>query len=73
MSRGLRISVLLGAIETLKKFHPIIISELDDNLLLKQNSNSKNVIKLLEDLNYRIVDSYNKLPESPFMGNIIAK
>jgi FkbM family methyltransferase len=70
---GAESNVLLGAIKTLKKYHPIIITELDDNLLSKQNSNSTQVIRFLENLKYKIVDSDNKIPKFPFMGNIIAK
>jgi hypothetical protein len=70
---GAEHNVLLGAIETLKKYSPVIITELDDNLLLKQNSDSIKVIKFLKKLNYEIVDSDNKIPGFPFMGNIIAK
>ena len=70
---GAENNVLIGAIETLKKYHPVIITELDDNLLLKQNSTSVKVIKFLEKLGYEIVDSDNKVPVFPFMGNIIAE
>lgn len=65
--------VLNGAIETLKKYHPIIISELDDSLLTNQNSSSVQVIKLLNDLNYEVIDSENHVPVYPFSGNIIAR
>ena len=70
---GAENNVLNGAIETLKKYHPVIITELDDNLLLKQDSDSLKVIKFLQKLNYEIMDSDNKFPGFPFMGNIIAK
>ena len=70
---GAEFHVLIGAIETLKKHHPTIIMELDDNLLSKQNSDSKQVIKFLKDLKYNIIDSESNIPDFPFSGNIIAK
>ena len=69
---GAEYLVLTGAVETLKKHHPIIIMELYDTLLSKQNSNSIQVIKFLEDINYKVVDSNNNTPIFPFVGNIIA-
>ena len=70
---GAEFHVLTGAIETLKKYHPTIIMELDDNLLCKQNSNSKQVIKFLENLKYNIIDSESNILDFPFTGNIVAK
>ncbi len=70
---GAELNVLKGAIETIKEFHPIIISELDDKLLLEQNSNSKEVIEFLETLNYKVMDIEGGTPDLPFEGNIIAK
>ena len=70
---GAELKVLKGAVETLKKYNPVIISELDDALLFEQGSNSKEVIRFLEELNYTILDTLGHLPTSPFSGNIIAK
>lgn len=70
---GAEFNVLKGARETLKKFHPIIISELNDKLLAQQDSNSKQIINFLLELNYKIVDSESNNLDFPFEGNIIAK
>lgn len=70
---GAELNVLRGAIDTLKNYRPIIISEVDDNLLSEQNSNSKEVINFLKDLNYEVLDTENNIPSYPFSGNIIAK
>lgn len=69
---GAENKVLLGAVKTLKRFHPIIISELDDNLLSLQKTSSYEILMMLENLNYRISDSENKKLKFPFMGNIFA-
>lgn len=70
---GAELKVLKGGAETLKKYKPVIISELDDALLVEQGSNSKEVIRFLETLNYKIVDTLGQFPTNPFSGNIVAK
>ncbi len=70
---GAELSVLKGAVKTLKEFRPIIISELDDKLLTEQNSNSKEIIKFLESFNYQVMDIEGGTPDFPFEGNIIAE
>ena len=70
---GAEFLVLTGSIETLKKYHPTIITELDDNLLSQQNFDSNQVIKFLKNLKYKITDSEGNTPNFPFSGNIIAK
>ncbi|MEK0413627.1 MAG: hypothetical protein RL070_1115 [Bacteroidota bacterium] len=70
---GYEYQVLKGAVETLRKFKPIIISELDDKLLKNLNSNSSQVIELLEINGYTITDVENSKVSFPFTGgNIIA-
>jgi hypothetical protein len=70
---GAENQVLKGSIETLKKYRPTIISELDDNLLKEQNSDSREIIKLLSSLGYNVLDCKGSAPSFPFAGNIIAK
>jgi FkbM family methyltransferase len=70
---GFEYQVLIGAIETIRKFKPIIISELDDKLLQNLNSNSSQVIELLEMNGYTVTDVENNKLSFPFTGgNIIA-
>jgi len=69
---GAEFQVLSGALNTIRKFKPIIISELDDLLLQKLNSNSIRIIKLLEDNDYTIQDIEGAKIMFPFTGNIIA-
>ncbi|MCK0130239.1 FkbM family methyltransferase [Flavobacteriaceae bacterium F08102] len=69
---GAELSVLKGSIGTIKKFKPIIISELDDVLLSEQNATSREVIKFLKDYKYKVLDIDNNVPTYPFSGNIIA-
>ena len=65
--------VLNGAIETIRKFKPIIISELDDKLLKNLNSNTFEIVQLLEVNGYIVTDTENNKLSFPFMGgNIIA-
>ena len=65
--------VIQGALNTIQKFHPVIISELDDVLLKKLNSNSNKVICFLESLGYEVKDVNSDKINFPFSGNIIAK
>ena len=65
--------VLNGAIETIRKFKPIIISELDDKLLKNLNSNTFEIVQLLEVNGYNVNDTENNKLSFPFTGgNIIA-
>ena len=65
--------VIQGALNTIQKSHPVIISELDDVLLKKLNSNSNKVICFLESLGYEVKDVNSDKINFPFSGNIIAK
>ena len=65
--------VIQGALNTIQKSHPFIISELDDVLLKKLNSNSNKVICFLESLGYEVKDVNSDKINFPFSGNIIAK
>ena len=69
---GSELNVLKGAAKTLKKYHPVIISELDDRLLFEQNTRSQDIINYLQKINYKIIDVEGNLPIFPFCGNIIA-
>lgn len=57
---GYELEVLNGAVQTLKKFKPILFIELDDKNLRQQNSSARAVIKFLLDLNYEITHSENR-------------
>lgn len=72
-AEGSEWGVLKGAEETLKNYHPVIISELDDVLLKEQDSSARQVIEFLEKFNYKIMTPENKKIYFPFQGNIIAK
>lgn len=70
---GAESKVLQGGKKTLEEHKPTIISELDDELLVAQNTNSKEVINALEKLDYSVKDVDGSNIEYPFTGNIIAK
>lgn len=69
---GAEFSVLKGSINTLKKFKPIIISEIVDDFLKEQNSSAKQIIELLIETGYRISSLDQGKIDYPFKGNIIA-
>lgn len=69
---GAEYLVLKGSIDTIKKHMPVIISEIEDKYLFEQESNSKQIIELLEGLGYRVVNCDNARIKFPFSGNIIA-
>lgn len=70
---GAEFKVFKGSVDTLKKFKPIIISELDDVLLKAQNASSKEVVCFLKELGYKVKDLDGKNIIYPFSGNFIAK
>jgi FkbM family methyltransferase len=70
---GSEYQVLKGAIETIRKFKPIIISELDDKLLKNLNTTTFQVVELLEMNGYTVTDVENNKLSFPFTGgNVIA-
>jgi FkbM family methyltransferase len=70
---GYEYQVLKGTVETLRKYKPIIISELDDKLLKNSGCNSSQVIELFEMNGYNVTDVNNSKVNFPFTGgNIIA-
>ena len=69
---GAEMKVLMGASKIIEKYKPIIISELNDALLLKQGNSSKEVISFLKKLNYSVTDIDYQDVMYPFNGNIIA-
>lgn len=50
---GYELKVLQGAERTLKKHHPILFIEIDDNNLRDQNDSASALIKILEELGYK--------------------
>ena len=54
---GYELKVLLGGLETLKKYKPTLFIELDDNNLKEQGSNAKALLEFLIQLNYHVADA----------------
>ena len=52
--------VLKGAVETLQRNRPIIVSELYDFLLKRNGTSAQQVISKLESLDYSVIDPFNK-------------
>src|SRR3546814_14950690 len=48
--------VFRGAMETLNKFRPVILSELSDPLLRELGTSALEVVRMLENAGYRVVD-----------------
>jgi len=73
-TEGAEFRVLSGAIETIKKYKPTIISELCDDYLSTMNNTSQQVINLLRSLNYTVINlqTNNEEIKIPFRGNILA-
>ena len=70
---GAEYSVLKGSIETIKKYKPIIISEIVDDFLVEQNCNSMQILDFFKQMNYVVTSANNESLSFPFTGNIIAK
>ncbi len=56
---GFEMNVLTGAEHTINKFHPKLFIELDNNLLLQQQSSAKELIRWLLQREYTIVNAEN--------------
>ena len=71
---GAEYEVLQGATVTIRRLQPILLMELNERLLQERDSSSQDVIKLLRDFNYHVVNA-NSLRLSvmpPFTGEILA-
>ncbi|MCB1823773.1 MAG: FkbM family methyltransferase [Candidatus Competibacteraceae bacterium] len=72
-TEGAELMVLKGALRTLETARPVIISELSDRLLAGFNSDTDEVLSLLEGKGYVVIDVLTgHRPIKPFHGNIIA-
>ena len=56
---GAEMLVFKGAMKTLTKHRPIIISELTDELLRKNGSSAAEIIELIVSANYKVIDPLN--------------
>lgn len=54
---GYELKALRGAVETIKKYKPVICVELYEKWLNRYGTTSEDVYSLLESLNYKLVDS----------------
>jgi FkbM family methyltransferase len=54
---GAEFEVLRGAEQTLRKFHPVILSELDDRLLAAFGTRASEVVAFLESCGYTVCDA----------------
>lgn len=53
-SEGAEFRVLTGALDTIQKYHPVIVAELSDHLLANFGTTSQEVIDLLEANQYKV-------------------
>ncbi len=72
-TEGSEFKVLSGAAQVLKKYRPVLLSELDDKYLTKFGNTSLEVINLLKDYGYQVIDLMTEQePRIPFSGEILA-
>jgi FkbM family methyltransferase len=55
---GYELEAILGTIETIKKYKPVICLEFCEKWLNRYNTNSENLIQLMEDLNYHEISRF---------------
>jgi FkbM family methyltransferase len=55
---GYELNALLGGIETIKKYHPVLCIEFCEKWLNRYNTTSSEILELLESLNYKEATSY---------------
>ncbi|MFC1961613.1 FkbM family methyltransferase [Chloroflexota bacterium] len=66
---GAEYLVLNGAIETIQRYHPVILSELSDKMLLSCGANSEMVMRLVQNNDYRIMPLGGGFLAIPNAGN----
>lgn len=73
-TEGAEFMVFTGARKTIEKYRPIILSELSDNLMANFGNSSDDVIKILKECNYEIINipNANISIQAPFNGNFLA-
>jgi FkbM family methyltransferase len=73
-TEGAEYLVFSGAVNVIKKYKPIILSELSDNLMANLGNNSQEVISILKEFDYKIIDIENSalFIKKPFNGTILA-
>ncbi len=73
-TEGAELLVLRGAAKTLRKEHPVLLLELSDQLLASLDCSSEQVLALLREYGYRLMntDELNGAISSPFEGSILA-
>ena len=55
---GYELNALLGAIETIKKYKPVLCIEFCEKWLNRYNDSSEKVLDLIYSLGYKLVDEY---------------
>jgi FkbM family methyltransferase len=73
-TEGSEYHVLRGAEDTLKKYRPVVLCEIRDDLLSCIGHNSEEIILLMEDFGYRVlnIDAPEVPVRAPFIGEILA-
>jgi FkbM family methyltransferase len=73
-AEGAEYSILAGCQNTLEKYKPVILFELDDKLLEEHGANSTSVLKILEKFGYKLinVNKPNNNIKYPFTGEVLA-
>lgn len=54
---GFEYQFLLGAVDTLRKYKPVVYMEVNDEFLYRYDNTAREVIEFFENLNYKISDS----------------
>jgi FkbM family methyltransferase len=70
---GFEEHVINGATETLKRYRPIIVSELSDYLLRRNGASAQGIVKSLQALGYKVTDPHHpqELPGYREFGDIV--
>ena len=67
---GAELDVLQGAIKTLKKHHPVIIAEVDDQLLTAQQTNSTQLFEFLTSIDLSLTNLCEYSDDSDYLSEL---
>lgn len=70
---GYEVDILMGAQETIKKFQPLLLIEINKHTLKREGKSEKDIFKLLDVLGYKYRNIYSEQPLSGDQYDILCE